>query len=420
MPENVIDISVPWGAWYQDVQHRLQLPGHWTVDVLGPRDGSACSNEDVENALRNPIGCPPLEELAQGKQTACIVVDDLARPTRADKILPTMLEQIHSAGIPESGTKIVLATGSHGAVEQQGIAFKVGKEIAARYEVECHDCRGDLVSTGIEYGDNELRINRTFYEAELKLAIGSILPHSFAGYSGGAKLVLPGLTDLQATARSHKFVQLGLRGGSDPDRNKFRSEAERLARQLGLEFIVCVISNQRREPTAVFAGDLVAAHRAGCAEARNVFATDLERDYDCLILNAYPKDNDLIQAENVFIALKKAKSPALRDDGVIVLTTAASEGVGRHGLFEPGGLSHRPPQRKRPLGNRELWIYAPSVSPQEAHQLYWNGYPVIRQTTELTTALHQRFPSDARAAVFPCAPMQEVVDLRTSAREMAV
>lgn len=420
MAFELINIDLPWGAWYQDTQHQLQLPGHWTVDVLSPRDERACSDADIETAIGKPIDCAPLADLAAGKRTACIVVDDLARPTRAAKILPVMLKQLHEAGIPESNVRIVMATGSHGAVNEQGIARKVGAEVAGRYAVECHDCEGDLASTGISYGDHELLVNRTFYEAELKLGVGSVLPHSFAGYSGGAKLVLPGLTDIKATARSHKFVQLGLRGGSDPDRNKFREEAERLARQLGLEFVVCVISNRDRDPVGVFAGDVVAAHRAACSAARDAYATELHEDYDCLILNAYPKDNDLIQAENVFIALKTAKKPAVRDNGLIVLTTAASEGLGQHGLFEPGGLSYRPPQRKRGLGNRELWLYAPGVSTQCARQLYWNEYPVFHHMTDLTTALGRRLPGEARTAVFPCAPMQEVSDMRSAAREMAV
>ncbi|TWU12622.1 hypothetical protein CA54_14460 [Symmachiella macrocystis] len=415
-----IHVELPWGAWYRDELHRLQLPGHWEVDVLAPAGGPACTPQDIQAAITAPIDSPPLTELAAGKTSACIVIDDMSRPTRTAMILPPLLEQLRQAGIADSAVSIVMATGSHGNVPAEDIAKKVGPEIAATYRVECHDCRGDLASTGIAYGDRELRVNRTFYEAELKLGISSILPHSFAGFSGGAKLVLPGLTDVEATARSHKFVQLGLRGGADPDRNKFRSEAEQLARTLGMEFIVCVVSNQQRDPSHVFAGNIVAAHRAACHAASGVFSTELRRDYDCLILNAYPKDNDLIQAENVFIALKTAKSPTVGDDGVIVITTAASEGVGQHGLFEPGGLSYRAPQPKRFLKNRELWLYAPTVTTQNARALYWEGYPVFQRPEELTAALDQRFPQPTRCGVFPCAPMQQVSDARGAVMGVAV
>ena len=415
-----ISVDLPWGAWYRDESHRLQLPGHWSVDVLAPSGGSACTPQQIKAAIADPIDSPPLAELAAGKTSACIVIDDLSRPTRAALILPTLLEQLHNAGITRSEISIVIATGSHGCVAAAEIAKKVGPDVAADYHVECHDCRGDLAATGIAYGDRELRVNRTFYDADIKLGISSILPHSFAGFSGGAKLVLPGLTDVEATARSHKFVQLGLRGGADPDHNKFRQEAEDLARTLGMRFVVCVVSNQDRNPIGIFAGDIVAAHRAACRAAEEVFATELRRDYDCLILNAFPKDNDLIQAENVFIALKTAQAPVVRDNGVIVVTTAASEGVGQHGLFEPGGLSYRPPQPKRFLKNRELWLYAPGVPTQSARALYWEGYPVFHRPEELTTALGRRFPQPVHCGVLPCAPMQQVADNRGATMGVAV
>lgn len=419
-------INLPWGAWYQDTLHALELPDYWSVDVVKPHDAPMCSTEDVSKALESPIGSPTLRELARGCalespigsptprelargcNSACLVVDDLARPTRASDVLLPLLKQLADAGLPQDAVSIVVATGSHGELDEQQLAWKIGDETASRYRVECHDCHGDLAATGINYGDHELRVNRTFWEADLKIAVGSVLPHSFAGYSGGAKLVLPGLCDVTATARSHKFVQLGLRGGTDPNENRFRLEAEDLVRQLGLDFVVCVLSNVNRETVGVFAGDVVAAHRSACTAAGHLFATEAATEYDCAFLNAYPKDVDLIQSENVFVALKTAKAPVVHDGGVIVVMTAASEGLGRHGLFEPGGASYRKPRKKRALGNREIWVYAPSVSTEDVQQLYWEGYPVFHGGQELTRALADRFPGSTKAVVFPCAPMQQV------------
>ena len=166
-----------------------------------------------------------------------MVVDDLARPTRASDILPPLLNRLHEAGLPQDEVRIVVATGSHGTLDRQQLAWKVGEEIVSCYRVECHDCRTSLAATNINYGHRRLAINRTFLESDLKIAVGSVLPHAFAGYSGGAKLVLPGLSDLSATARSHKFVQLGLRGGAAPNENRFRLEAEQLARQAGIKIM---------------------------------------------------------------------------------------------------------------------------------------------------------------------------------------
>lgn len=405
-------VELPWGAWYQDGRHRLELPDHWAVEVCAPRDAPACSAAEISEAVRSPVESPTIRELAAGRKSACVVVDDLARPTRASDVLPPVLAELHEAGLSKDAVRIVVATGSHGTFDGERLAWKVGADVASRYRVECHDCRRDLVATGIEYGNRELKVNRTFYEADLKIAVGSVLPHSFAGYSGGAKLLLPGLSDLEATARSHKFVQLGLRGGADPNENRFRLEAEQYARQLGLAFGVCVVANSRRETSRVCAGDVVAAHRRACAVAAGVYQTDLDAEYDCVLLNAYPKDIDLIQSENALVALKGARSPIVRDGGLFVLTTAASEGLGRHGLFGPGGVGYRTPARLRALGGRELWIYAPTVPPDDIRRVYWDGYPVFRDSGELTRALANRFPNRTKAAVFPCAPMQQVRDLR--------
>ncbi len=406
-------VELPWGAWHGDDRHDLGLPKHWSTDVLKAHSATPCTEADIEQALSDPIGSAPLEELASGCRSVCIVVDDLARPTRAGDVLPPLLARIIRAGIEETSIDIVVATGSHGPVERVGVAQKVGEAIAVRYRVRCHDCRSPLADTGMAYGDRTLQINRTFFEADLKIVVGCVLPHSFAGYSGGAKLVIPGLANIEATARSHKFVQMGLRGGGDPNENRFRTEAEDIARQIGLRFAVCVVTDSSRRTTAICAGDPVQSHRAACEIARDAYATELRCDYDVAVLNAYPKDIDLVQADNAFVALKTAAKPIVQTDGLYVLTTAASEGLGRHGLFAPGGVSYRKPAKKRQLAGRELWIYAPALAVTDVRQLYWEGYPVFDDADDLKRALHQRFPADARCVVFPCAPMQQVRDLRT-------
>ena len=413
--QNTVTVDLPWAAWYRDTVHTLELPGRWQIDLLEPEDAPALSKQQIETALNQPVQSPPLAELARGARTACLVIDDLARPTKAGDVLPELIDQLRSGDIDPGAITILVATGTHGPLDRRQIAWKVGHEIASSFRIEVHDAASSLASTGIRYGQQELRINRTFLQADVKVGIGAVLPHSFAGFSGGAKLMLPGLADAEATARSHKFVQMGLRGGRDLDRNRFRLEIERLARQLGMQYTVCVVPNSRRETAGVFAGDLVAAHRKACRLAASSYATPLRAGYDCVILNAYPKDNDLIQAENVLIALKGAKAPVVSEEGVLLITTAASEGLGRHGLFAPGGVNYLPPTPKRALGKRDIWLHAPNVTESDVRKLYWTGYPFFRDSRALTDALSKRFPGRARVAVLPCAPMQQLDDRRGDA-----
>jgi len=413
-------LRLPWGAWYEDATHRLPFPRAWQVDRLEPADAPAWGRERIEAALASPIASPPLAELARGRRTASIVVDDLARPTRSADVLPTLIEQLEGAGLDRSGITVLVATGTHGPLAPEQIERKLGPDVVNTVRVEVHDARTSTVPTEIRYGKEPLKINRTFLESELKLSVGSVLPHSFAGYSGGAKLLLPGLADVAATARSHKFVEMGLRGGADPNENRFRREIEQLARELGLGYTVCVVPNSRRETAGVFAGDLVAAHREACRTAARVYATPLRETYDCVVLNAYPKDIDLVQAENALVALKTARAPVVHEQGVLVIATAASEGLGRHGLFAPDGASYRAPRPKRALGRRELWLYAPGVTEAEARQLHWEGYPFFHDPAALCEALAGRFPGAARAAVLPCAPVQQIDDNRSRHTPCAV
>ncbi|MEO1995080.1 MAG: lactate racemase domain-containing protein [Planctomycetaceae bacterium] len=405
-------VHLPWGAWYQDETIALRFPAKLAVDVLKPTGAASMDKASIAAAIASPTDSKQLSDLAIGRRSACIVVDDMARPTQAAEILAPVISELLEAGISESKIDIVIATGSHGSLSTQEIAWKVGENISTRFRVQSHNCRSGMVSTGIQYGDQELRVNQTFMNADLRIAVGSVLPHSFAGYSGGAKLILPGIVDLSSISRSHKFVQLGLRGGADPNANGFRTEAEQIARQLGLEFVVCVVTGPARETTDVFCGDIVEAHRAACQSARSAFATPLTRTYDCAVLNAYPKDCDLVQAANAFVAWKTAKQPVVRQDGLVILATACSQGIGHHGLFDPTGISYRKPGPLRHLRGRELWLYVPALTTQEVHQLYSDQYRVFRNPGDLEAALELRLPPKSTVAVFPCAPMQQVQDQR--------
>jgi lactate racemase len=162
----------------------------------------------------------------------------------------------------------------------------------------------------------------------------------------------------------------------------------------------------------VFCGDVVTAHRAACSAAATEFATPVHRTYDCVLLNAFPKDIDLVQAANAFVAWKTARRPVVHEGGLVVLMTAASQGIGQHGLFQPGGLSYRAPGPLRNLQGRDLWLYCPSLDPEEVRQLYWEGYRIFSTLEALASAMEERLPIGARIGVFPCAPMQQVVDLR--------
>jgi len=406
----VVPYRVPWGAWHGDGTHELLLPAEWNVDVLVPVARPALSTTELDDALEASLETPPLDILARGHRTACIVTEDLARPTKLDRLLPLLTSRLEAAGLNRSAITIVVATGAHGSPSRAELVAKLGEATVESFRVEVHTATSELRRTGIVYGDGELSVNRTFLESGMRILLGSALPHPFAGFGGGAKLVIPGLTDLDATDRSHKFVLMGLRDGARHGITKFREEVEALVARIGAQFTVTVVPNDRREPVAVFCGDLVASHRAACATAWAAYATPILGDYDCLLLNAYPKDVDLIQSQSALTALKWLGRPAVREGGVLVLTTAATHGLGQHGLFGPGGRSYRPPSRLRTLGDRALWLYAPTLDEGQARAVHWSGYPVFRDASSLSRDLHHRLGSGVRAAILAAAPTQILVD----------
>ncbi|MFM8287900.1 MAG: lactate racemase domain-containing protein [Planctomycetaceae bacterium] len=418
---------LPWGAWYGDRGHLLEFPSAWQIDWHELPPSPALSPHQIAgriDRLHQPV--PPAGPPGPGHSQAspwpgwrywlagapqvAIAVDDCARPTPAGQVLEPLLAAWQSVGYPTDRVRIVLAGGAHAPPDPDRLRAKLGPRICDLCAVEIHDPLGDLHDTGIAYGDRTLRLNRTFATSALKVCLGSVLPHPFAGFGGGAKLILPGLTDLETTERSHKFVLLGLRGGADPNQNRFRAEAEAIATRLGPTLGLACVPGRRREILDLFAGDLVASHRAASARAAGLYATAIPGEYDCLVLNAYPKDVDLLQSQGALLALKSRRESPLRAGGVAVLTTAASTGVGQHALFGPAGRCLRPPRHPPALAGRELWVYAPTLTSAD---LAWYFPPETRLFTSssaLCDALRPQLGDVARCAVIPTAPLQQLVE----------
>ena len=398
---------VPWGAWHGDADHEFALPALWTVDYLLPRGGDPLTNAQIEARLDDPIGAASLTELARRARSAAIAVDDQTRPTPAGEILPLLVERLEAGGITRDRITIVMAVGAHRAPTARELEAKLQPGRLAGVNIVVHDPAGDLVDTGVALGGVPVRLSRPFMQADLRLSVGCVMPHPFAAFSGGGKMLIPGLAALDVVARTHTFALMGLGGGNDLASNRFRRDMERAVREIGLHWTVNVAVTGKRSITAVCAGDFVEAHRAACAAVARTGATlPPPVPLDAIIVNAYPKDTELLQIEAALVPLRQGVMQWLRPDAPIVLTAPCPQGLGRHLLFEPGGTVYRKPARKTFYGQHPFIVHTPGATDEEVRALFWEGYPSLPQWPDVIAALKPLMPHQARVGVLPAGPMQ--------------
>lgn len=398
--------TIPWGAWYEETQQELMFPDSWQVRSWPIHDAPRLIDQQISLAVKNSICSASLQELAKGRKNAVIAVEDITRPVKLERVLRHITEELVQGGLPRDVISFVICNGAHAPMLRDDMAKKYGNSILSNYLILNHNPYDNLIETDILLGKTPLRINRHFAEADLKIGVGTIMPHSFAGFSSGGKLVLPGLSDMGSLERSHKFVMMGLRGGvNDVETNKFRLELEDVAKRIGLEFFVGLVPNSKREIAGVFAGDLVDAHRSGVDFARQIFKTKILPS-DILILNAYPKDTELIQADTSFTPLNTTKAKLVNENGVVIVTTSCSNGLGYHSLFGPGMRLYRKPIKRRLLGNCDLIVFAPNINKAEFKTIFWEDYMFADNWETVLLNLQQRFPGKASVSILPTAPLQ--------------
>ncbi len=397
-------IRLPWGAWYADTQLELALPAGWQIQTFELQRKPPLTDGQLQEKL---TGC---FRLAKQKQpsSVIIVVDDLTRPVFLGEMLRVLLQGLHEAGVPKKAVRFLIGLGTHRPLTPEDMAKKLGQDIVREYECLNHHTE-ETESIGEIWGKTEVRLNHHYVHADFKIVISGLTPHSFAGFSGGAKMLIPGLADLEIVAKTHKSVMMGFMGKlGEVENNRFRQTIEKLIARVGLDYFIGVVLNGDRTIADLYGGDYVRAHRQAAQVARALYEVTLPASaaFDAVILNAFPKDTELLQAENGFIPLKSFGMNLVKEGGTVVLTSACSEGMGRHGLFEPGGKLYRPPRPLRFLKNRRLAFYSPHVNEEDFHRIFWQEYQFFNDKDRLTGFLAQTLPSEARVAVFPFASLQ--------------
>jgi nickel-dependent lactate racemase len=321
-------------AWFSFGKSGLEVsvPEGFQTQVIKSHTAEAVKDEAaaIGWALDHPIGCAPLVELARGKKTAAISVCDITRPAPNRKTLPPLLERLHAAGIPAEGITILIATGLHRGATEDEVNTIVGPEIASKYRVASHDAKalGEHRFLGETGRGTPVYIDERFMAADLHITLGFIEQHLMLGFSGGRKLIAPGLAAQETIKVIHspRFMrEPRATEGSIAD-NPLHAELLEVARMARHDFAMDVTLTQERGISGVFAGEPVEAHAAGVEFVESTCLERLPEPVDAVITSAagYPLDLTFYQTVKGITAAQHVVKPG----GRILVVSQCAEGVG--------------------------------------------------------------------------------------------
>ena len=290
----------------------------------------------LAGAMARPIGSPRIAELARGKRSAAIITADATRAVPNRVLLPAVVAELNGAGIPDERIAVVIGTGAHRAMAPQELVEHLGEEWARRLRVSNHDSRaGDLVRVGRTSLGNEVLVNRIIAEAEVRVGLGQVEPHEFAGYTGGRKSILPAVAGYATILRNHSLEMIGDPGARPGELagNPIHGEMLAAARLAHLDFIVNVVVDRELRPLAVAAGDFEAAHRhLVCFIERYATVEAPERPADLIVTGpGRPLDSNFYQSIKPLVALETL----VDEKSVVALLSACHDGAGSREMFEP-------------------------------------------------------------------------------------
>ena len=199
--ERTQSLPLPWGAWSRGPEEEtFRFPAHWVVERLDMAGWPSDVSPDLASLSR------AAKSLAVSGKRVSIAIDDPTRPSPLGPILKALVLGLREAGISDSDIDLVMALGAHGRPASREVRMKVGEWIADRFTVRFHDPHGELSDTGLRLGNTPVRIDRHFFAADLRIGVSTVIPNPFAGFSGGGKIVLPGLASIEALHWLHKLA----------------------------------------------------------------------------------------------------------------------------------------------------------------------------------------------------------------------
>lgn len=285
-------------------QEAVSIPDGNLLGVLYANDFSAdlTGAAAVRRALDNPIGQKPISQLFHPGETVAIVTSDITRPMPTAQVMPLLLEALYRAGIRKEDITLVFALGSHRKQTEQEQRTLAGSQAWA--EIACVDSDpNDCICLGYTSAGTPVDITRRVAQADRRICLGNIKYHYFAGYSGGAKAIMPGVSTRAAIQANHRMMVLPDARAGALDDNPLRRDIEEAGAICGIDFILNVVLNERKEIIYAVAGDPVLAHRQGCAFLDTIYRKEISQPADIVLVGqgGYPKDLNLTKPKRRWI-----------------------------------------------------------------------------------------------------------------------
>jgi len=318
-------------GYFKGEELGFDLPDDWNLLAMAePREVDAVQDieAEVERALNNPIGMEPLSKIVpnlEDKKTV-ILSEDQTRPTPVGLIAVPLMNELNRLGIPDDDIQVIIARGTHRHPTEDEIRDKLGEEVLKRVKVSVHDAddQDNLVLMGTTSRGTPCWANRLVAEAGLKIGIGTSNPHYFAGYGGGPKMVLPGISGRETIKRNHVWIRepnsmQGIREG-----NPLWEDMLEMARIVGLDMKIDTVLNSQKKVYRVFAGDVEAEQKEAIEALLDIYGVTVPKMADVTITSGYPLETNLIQSGKAILLADAVTKPG----GTIVLISACADGAG--------------------------------------------------------------------------------------------
>ena len=305
------------------------------INVSSVLHANACpeldsEEEELRRALREPVGSPRLNEIVHPGEKIAVITSDITRPMPTAKVMPVLLDELYAAGISRDDITLVFALGSHRRMTDEEMRKLAGER--AYSEIRCVNAdSSNCVLLGKTSAGTEVEITRVVAEADRRICLGNVEYHYFAGYSGGAKAIMPGCSTRKAIQQNHSMMIRPDAAAGKLDTNPLRMDIEEAGDICGIDFILNVVLGEHKQILKAAAGDVRKAHRELCAFLDGIYLKPLDEEADIVIVSqgGAPKDLNLYQTQK---ALDNARH-AVRQGGIIILIGSCREGLGER-VFE--------------------------------------------------------------------------------------